>query len=77
MIYNIDKLSVKYNQDLNDSTQNAMLNIICLAFARDQESSGGKDSLTFEELRAKLISKQYSRDILISNNEIIKKGQEL
>ena len=77
MIYNIDKLSIKYNQDLTDTSQNALLNIICLAFARDQASVGGKNSLTFEELREKIISKQYSRDILISNNEITKKGQEL
>lgn len=77
MIYNIDKLTIKYNQELTDTTQNAMLNIIALAFARDKSSIGGKDSLTFEEIRSKIISKQYSRDILITTNEIIKKGKEL
>ena len=77
MIYNIDKLDIKYNQDLTDPTQNAMLNIIALAFARDKASVGGKNSLTFEQLRERLISKQYSRDVLITNNEIIKRGKEL
>lgn len=77
MIYNIDKLTIKYNQELTDTTQNAMLNIIALAFARDKASVGGKDSLTFEEIRSRIISKQYSRDILITTNEIIKKGKEL
>lgn len=77
MIYNIDKLNVKYNQILTDPSQNAMLNIICLAFARDKASTGGKNSLTFEEIREKIISKQYSRDILITGNEIVKRGKEL
>lgn len=77
MIYNINNLNVEYSQDLSISSQNAVLNTTALAFARDQSSVGGTDSLTFEEIRSKIISKMYSRDILISNNEIINKGAEL
>lgn len=76
MIYNINKLSVIYNQDLTKANQNAMINIICLAFARDKSATGGKNSLTLEEIRTKIINKRYSRNILISNMEIIKKGEE-
>lgn len=76
MIYNINKLSASYNQDLSVATQNAMLNIITLVFARDQSSSGGKNQLTIEEIRNKIITKKYSRNILITNNEIINKGKE-
>ena len=74
MIHNVNDLSIEYNQDLNDAYQNGLLNIICLAFARDSSSSGGKDSLTFEEIRASLIAKNYSRNILVTNAEIINFG---
>ena len=74
MIHNVNDLSIEYNQDLNDAYQNGLLNIICLAFARDSSSSGGKDSLTFEEIRASLIAKNYSRNILVTNTEIINFG---
>lgn len=74
MIYNVNDLSIEYNQDLNDAYQNGLLNIICLAFARDNSSTGGKDSLTFEQIRANLIAKNYSRNILVTNTEIINFG---
>ena len=76
MIYNINKLSASYNQNLTDATQNALLNIITLIFARDKAATGGKDQLTLEEIREKIINKKYSRNILITNNEIINKGKE-
>lgn len=76
MIYNVSKLSVMYNQDMSKANQNAMINIICLAFARDKAAVGGKNSLTFEEIRTLIENKRYSRDILITNMEIKNKGQE-
>lgn len=76
MIYNINKLSATYEQDLSVAVQNAMLNIICLVFARDQSSTGGKNQLSLEEIRTKIINKKYSRNILITNNEIVNKGKE-
>ena len=77
MVHNLNNLIMEYEQNLAIANQNVMLNIQALAFARDTESTGGSDSLTFEEIRSKIIAKQYSRDILITNNEIIKKGTEL
>ena len=76
MIYNVNSMSAVYNQDLSKANQNAMLNIICLVFARDQKSSGGSDQLSLEEIRRKIINKQYSRQITITDNEIINKGKE-
>jgi hypothetical protein len=77
MIYNMNKLLMAYNQDLSNAKQNAVLNFKALAFARDQASTGGTDSLSLEEIRSKIISKMYNRNLLISNREIISKGTEL
>ena len=76
MINNLNSLSINYNQDLAISHQNALLNIIVLAFARDESSSGGADQLTLDQIRAKIINKKYTRNILISGNEIINKAKE-
>lgn len=77
MIYNINNLSVVYNQDLNDAAQNAIISIIALAFARDEAAVGGKNALSFEEIRQNIINKNYSREVLISNSEIINSGTRL
>ena len=76
MINNLTSLTLNYNQDLAISYQNALLNIIVLAFARDEASTGGTDQLTLEQIRAKVINKKYTRNILISGNEIINKAKE-
>lgn len=76
MIYNINTMSASYDQDLSIANQNAMLNIICLVFARDKNSSGGTNQLSLEEIRRRIINKNYSRKILITSNEIINKGKE-
>lgn len=76
MLNNLNQLMINYNQDLSDKYQNAMLNIICLAFARDKNSKGGKDQLTIDEIRQKIINKKYSRDILITLNEVKNKAAE-
>lgn len=76
MVYNLNKLIVNYNQDITDSMQNALLNITVLAFARDEASTGGTTQLTMDEIRSNIISKKYSRKILITNNEIINKAKE-
>lgn len=77
MINNLNSLTVNYNQDLTKINQNKMLNIIVLAFARDTESINGKDQMSLEEIRNTIISKKYSRQILITNNEIVNKAKEL
>lgn len=74
MIHNINDLSIMYNQDLQNAYQNALLNIICLAFARDKAAVGGKRALTFEEIRANLIAKNHSRNVLVTNTEIVNFG---
>jgi len=76
MINNLNALSINYNQDLSIASQNAMLNIIVLAFARDEASVGGSGQLSLEQIRAKVINKKYTRNILISGNEIINKCKE-
>lgn len=76
MLYNVNSMSAEYEQDLSIANQNAMLNIICLVFARDQKSSGGTNQLSLEEIRRKIINKNYSRQITITDNEIINKGKE-
>lgn len=76
MINNLTSLTLNYNQDLAISYQNALLNIIVLAFARDEASTGGTNQLTLEQIRAKVINKKYTRNILISGNEIINKAKE-
>lgn len=76
MIHNINTMSASYDQDLSIANQNAMLNIICLVFARDKNSSGGTDQLSLEEIRRRIINKNYSRQILITSNEIVNKGKE-
>lgn len=76
MIYNVNTMSASYNQDLSIANQNAMLNIICLVFARDKNSTGGTNQLSLEEIRRRIINKNYSRKILITSNEIINKGKE-
>lgn len=77
MIYNLNKLIINYNQDLTDTAQNKLLNIVALAFARDDKSFGGRNQLSHEEIRAKVIAKKYSRNILITDNEIKNKAMEL
>lgn len=76
MINNLNSLTINYNQDLAISYQNALLNIMVLAFARDEASTGGSGQLGLEAIRAKIINKNYSRNILISGNEIINKAKE-
>lgn len=76
MINNLNSLTINYNQDLAISYQNALLNIIILAFARDEASIGGSGQMGLEEIRAKIINKNYTRNILISGNEIINKAKE-
>lgn len=76
MINNLNSLTVTYNQDLSQSNQNKMTNIICLAFARDSKSENGTDQLSIEEIREKIINKKYSRNILITTNEIVNKCKE-
>ena len=77
MINNLNTLIINYNQDLGKLNQSKMLDIIVLAFARDTESVGGKNQLSLDEIRSLIISKKYSRNILITNNEIINKAKEL
>lgn len=76
MIHNLHQLMINYNQTLSDAFQNAMLNIVCLAFARDSESINGTDQLSLEQIRQKIINKKYSRNILITLNEIQNKAAE-
>ena len=76
MIYNLNRLMINYNQDLSIPNQNKMLDIVCLAFARDMEASGGSNQLTHEQIRNKIIAKKYSRNILITDTEIKNKAKE-
>lgn len=75
MSYNLTSMSVNYDQDLGINTQNAMLNIVTLAFARDTAATGGKDQLSLEEIRSLIIEKKYSRGVLITDNEITNKAK--
>ena len=77
MLQNLDHLLINYNQDLRNIYQNAMLNMVTLAFARDERSSGGRNQMSFEEIRQTIIDKKYSRNILITNNEIVAKGRTM
>ena len=76
MINNLNNMVITYNQDMSITNQSKMVDIVCLAFARDSKSSGGKDQLDLETIRQNLITKKYSRQILITNNEIINKCKE-
>lgn len=76
MINNLNNMVITYNQDMSIANQSKMVDIVCLAFARDSKSSGGKDQLDIETIRQNLITKKYSRQILITNNEIINKCKE-
>ena len=76
MINNLNNMVISYNQDISIANQSKMTDIICLAFARDKKSSGGSNQKTLEEIRQNIISKKYSREILITNNEIINKCKE-
>ena len=76
MINNLNNMVITYNQDMSIANQSKMVDIVCLAFARDSKSSGGKDQLDIETIRQNLITKKYSRQILITNNEIINKCRE-
>lgn len=76
MINNLNSLIVTYQQDMSQNNQNVMGDIICLAFARDTKAEGGKTQLTLEEIREKIINKKYSREVLITTNEIINKCKE-
>lgn len=76
MINNLNNMVITYNQDMSIANQSKMVDIVCLAFARDSKSSGGKDQLDIETIRRNLITKKYSRQILITNNEIINKCKE-
>ena len=76
MINNLNNMVITYNQDMSIANQSKMVDIVCLAFARDSKSSGGKDQLDIETIRQNLITKKYSRKILITNNEIINKCKE-
>lgn len=76
MINNLNSLIITYAQDMNVTSQSKMVDIICLAFARDSKAEGGSDQLDLEEIREKIISKKYSRNILITNNEIINKCKQ-
>lgn len=76
MINNLNNMVITYNQDMSIANQSKMVDIVCLAFARDSKSSGGKDQLDLETIRQNLITKKYSRQILITNNEIINKCKE-
>lgn len=76
MINNLNNMIITYAQDMSITNQSKMVDIVCLAFARDSSSSGGKDQLDIETIRQNLITKKYSRQILITNNEIINKCKE-
>lgn len=76
MINNLNSLIINYAQDMSETNQSKMVDIICLAFARDSASTGGADQLDLESIREKIVSKKYSRNILITNNEIINKCKE-
>lgn len=76
MINNLNNMIITYAQDMSITNQSKMVDIVCLAFARDSSSSGGKDQLDIETIRQNLIAKKYSRQILITNNEIINKCKE-
>ena len=76
MINNLNNMVITYNQDMSIANQSKMVDIVCLAFARDSKSTGGKDQLDIETIRQNLITKKYSRQILITNNEIINKCRE-
>ena len=76
MINNLNSLSINYNQDLAISYQNTVMNIVVLAFARDEASTGGTNQTDIEQIRAKVINKKYTRNILISGNEIVNKAKE-
>ena len=76
MINNLNSLSINYNQDLAISYQNTVMNIVVLAFARDEASTGGSNQTDIEQIRAKVINKKYTRNILISGNEIVNKAKE-
>ena len=76
MINNLNNMVITYNQDMSIANQSKMVDIVCLAFARDSKSTGGKDQLDIETIRQNLITKKYSRQILITNNEIINKCKE-
>lgn len=77
MIYNLNKLIINYNQDLTNPKENKMLDLVALAFARDESAIGGRNQLTHEEIRAKIIDKKYSRNILITDNEIKNAAKKL
>ena len=76
MINNLNSLSINYAQDLAISYQNTVMNIVVLAFARDEASTGGSNQTDIEQIRAKVINKKYTRNILISGNEIVNKAKE-
>lgn len=71
MAYNLNSVDIEYNQDLSIANQNAMLNIVTLAFSRDAAAINGRNQQTIEEIRTHLIEKRYSRGILITDQEII------
>ena len=75
MAYNLTSMIIFYDQDLSIAAQNAMLNFVALAFARDAEATGGKDTMTLEEIRETIIAKRYSRGILITLQEIVNKAK--
>lgn len=76
MINNLNNLFINYSQNMDIPAQSKMIDIAALAFARDSKSEGGTNQLSLEQIRDKIISKKYSRNILITNNEIINKCKE-
>lgn len=67
----LNSLTCNLKQDVTDKRQSAINNVELLIMTKDKRSSGGKDEMTFAELKKYVIGKKRSNDTITSEKQIM------